>query len=184
MDMKKVTAGALAATVLTLGGGAALAAGQNPATAQGGGAAATQEQGQEEQDPSYTGSIKAPGGQDSENEAEGKETEQSEAADDKAEAAEEQQLQSLAKIDQQATEQAALRAVPGQAMETELGNENGYVVYEVEIKGDDGQTHEVKVDAGNGNVLAQEIDDDSGESGDSESGEQPEANEPAGTTGK
>lgn len=197
MDMKKVTAGALAATVLTLGGGAALAAGQNPATAQNGGAAATQEQAQEEQEPSYTGSIKAPGGQDSENEAaegpEGKETTQSEAAEDKAEAAEEQQLQSLAKIDQRAAEQAALQAVPGQVAESELGNENGFVVYEVEIKGDDGQTHEVKVDAGNGNVLAQEIDDDYGESaesesGESESGEQPEAGEaqeaPATTGGK
>lgn len=171
MDMKKVTAGALAAAVLTVGGGAALAAGQNPATAQSGGAAATQEQ----EDPSYTGSVKAPQDQGG---AEGKDTEQSESA-------EAQQLQSLAKIDQNAAEQAALQAVPGQITDSELGNENGYVVYEVDVKGDDGQTHEVKVDAGNGSVLAQETgDDESGESG----GEQPEGSEsqeaPATTGGK
>ena len=53
MEMKKLLVGALAATALTVGGGAAMAAGQAPeATAD-----VTR---QEEQEPSYKGSLQAP----------------------------------------------------------------------------------------------------------------------------
>ncbi|MGB3683380.1 MAG: PepSY domain-containing protein, partial [Rubrobacteraceae bacterium] len=55
----------------------------------------------------------------------------------------------------------------------ELGNENGYVVWEVEVAAQDGTLQEVKVDAGNGKVLAQETGDNEG----SEKGEANEANE-------
>ncbi|MGB3733996.1 MAG: PepSY domain-containing protein, partial [Ilumatobacter sp.] len=48
----------------------------------------------------------------------------------------------------------------GDITETELGNENGSVVWEFEIVGADGSTVEVKVDAGNATVLDVEADDD------------------------
>lgn len=179
MDVKKLIAGALAATALTVGGGAAIAAQQAPETAG-------NEAKQEEQEPSYRGSIQAPAGTDEQNEAaEDRETPESEAAEEKQEAAEVQQLQSLAKIDQNAAEQAALQAVPGTVKEAELGNENGYVVWEVEVAGNDGTLHEVKVDAGNGQVLHQETEDSEQDEADeaNEGPEGPEANEPAETTG-
>jgi uncharacterized membrane protein YkoI len=79
----------------------------------------------------------------------------------------------LAKIDQAAAEKAALDAVPGTVKDAELGNENGFVVWEVEVQASDGTLQEVKVDAGNGQILAQEAEDDEG----SEANEEPEAGE-------
>ncbi len=182
MDAKKLIVGALAATALTMGGGAAIAAQQAPETTGDGIR-------QEEQEPSYKGSIQAPADKEEQNEAaEGRETPESEATEEKQEAAEAQQLQSLAKIDQKAAEQAALQEVPGTVKDAELGNENGSVVWEVEVAGNDGTLYEVKVDAGNGQVLHQETEDDEGsEQGEAnEANEGPEgseANEPAQTTG-
>jgi uncharacterized membrane protein YkoI len=79
-----------------------------------------------------------------------------------------------AKIGKAAAEQAALEAQPGKVTETELEtNDSGYVVYDIEIAGDDGKNHEVTVDAGNGEVLYQEPEDevddsDAGETDDSD----------------
>ncbi len=74
-------------------------------------------------------------------------------------------LQDAAKIDQAAAEQAALKAAPGTLHETELEtSDNGYVVYDIEIAGDDGKNHEVKVDAGNGEILHQDLEDEADES--------------------
>jgi hypothetical protein len=62
----------------------------------------------------------------------------------------------LARIDRTAAEQAALKAVPGTVLETELeADDNGYVVYDVEVAGNDGKSHDVKGDAGNGEILDQ-----------------------------
>ena len=84
-------------------------------------------------------------------------------------------LQDAAKIDQAAAEQAALKAVPGTVHETELEtSDNGYVVYDIEIAGDDGNNHEVKVDAGNGEVLHHDLEDETDES---DVGEVDDANE-------
>jgi uncharacterized membrane protein YkoI len=70
-------------------------------------------------------------------------------------------LQESVKIDQAAAEEAALEAVPGTVHEAELEtSDNGYVVYDVEIAGDDGKNHEVKVDAGNGEILDQGLEED------------------------
>jgi uncharacterized membrane protein YkoI len=151
MDKRKLAVGA-AAAVLTLGGGAAIAA-QNPAET-------TEGAKQEVQDPNTKGSIAAPAGNE---EAEGQENE----------AAESKQLEGLAKRDQAAAEKAALAAVPGTVKAAELGNENGFVIWEVEVQGSDGTLKEVKVDAGNGQVLAQGAEDDEG----SEGPEGSEANE-------
>jgi uncharacterized membrane protein YkoI len=77
----------------------------------------------------------------------------------------ESSLQELAKVDQAAAEQAALEAVPGTVHETELEtSDNGYVVYDIEIAGEDGKNHEVKVDAGNGEILHQDLEDEVDES--------------------
>ena len=74
--------------------------------------------------------------------------------DDAAEAA---ALQQLATISADEASQAALAAVPGTVNTVELDNENGSVVYSVEVRTDAGLI-DVKVDAGNGSVLAQESD--------------------------
>ena len=72
--------------------------------------------------------------------------------DDAAEAAALEQLATV--TGDQATE-SALAAVSGTVSKVELDNEKGSVVYSVEIQTDAGLI-EVKVDAGNGTVLAQE----------------------------
>jgi Peptidase propeptide and YPEB domain len=78
------------------------------------------------------------------------------------EATESKQLEELSKIDQAAAEKVALAAVPGTVKAAELSNENGFVVSEVEVQGSDGTLKEVKMDAGNGQVLAQGAEDDEG----------------------
>ena len=139
LDRKKLIAVVAAAAVLTLGAGTAVVA----------------QQGQEDETPIKGGSVTAPAGSDVENEANENEADENEAD----EANESQGLDRLTKIDQGAAEEAALGAVPGEVQETELEDENGFVVYEVEVAGDDGKLHEVVVDAGNGKVLAQETEE-------------------------
>lgn len=82
--------------------------------------------------------------------------------DDTAESSEADEAAALAgsaKITADEARAAALAAVPGTAEEVELENENGNVVYGVEVTDANGAEHDVKVDAGNGTVLAQEADD-------------------------
>ena len=92
--------------------------------------------GEDDADDAYQGSISAPGQNES-------------------------SLQKLANIDRAAAEQAALKAVPGTVHEAELEtSDNGYVVYDIELAGKDGKNHEVKVDAGNGEILHQDLEDE------------------------
>lgn len=174
MNRKKLTVGAVVVAILALGGGTAYAAAnQHEATQQGTTA-------QEEQQPQYTGSIAAPEERDQGNEAadtnegedQGNEANDANEGEDQGneaadinegedqgnEGAESKQLQTLARIDQTTAEQAALEAVPGTVKKTELENENGFVVYGVEIAGNDGKAYDVKVDAGNAKVLQQEVE--------------------------
>lgn len=147
MTMKKIIAGVAAASVLTVGAGAAMAAQQSPQETTG-----TQAAQQQEQEPSFNGSVAAP-----------PETEANDATENPGnDAAEAKQLEGLARIDQPAAEGAALGAVPGKVQQTELDNENGSVVYSVEILGQDGKLQEVVVDAGDGKVLAQGAEEDEG----------------------
>ena len=77
----------------------------------------------------------------------------------------ESSLHELANIDEAAAEQGALKAVPGTVHETELEtSDNGYLIYDIEIAGDDGKEHEVTVDAGNGKVLHQDLEEEADES--------------------
>ena len=96
--------------------------------------------------PAYTGSVTAP--------------EQNGAS----EADESTALEALATVTPDQASAAATAAVPGTVNKVELDNENGSVVYSVEIQTTSG-TVDVKVDAGNATVLAQEADDDGGETG-------------------
>ena len=63
------------------------------------------------------------------------------------------QLAALAKIDASQASAAAVAQVPGTVFEVALDNENGNVVYCVEIKTASNEMKDVKVDAGSGKVL-------------------------------
>jgi uncharacterized membrane protein YkoI len=80
-----------------------------------------------------------------------------EEAEDRAEGAESERLKSLARITPEQARDAALAQVPGTAKKVELENEDGNVVYGVEIKTARGES-DVKVDAGDGRVLHVEHD--------------------------
>ncbi len=67
------------------------------------------------------------------------------------------QLAALAKINLKQAEAAANAAVAGNVMGAKLEDENSCLVYSVQITGTDGKLHDVKVDAGNGKVVHQEI---------------------------
>jgi hypothetical protein len=64
----------------------------------------------------------------------------------------------LAKTSFDSAVKAAITAVPGKVLKAELENENGYLVYGVEIAKADRQIADVKIDAGNGKVLKIETD--------------------------
>ena len=106
--------------------------------------ASTAETGTDQQDPQLNGSVTVP---------------ETKSGDDNAEAA---VLQAAAKITPEQAKQAALAALPGTVNLVELDNENGSVVYSVEITAN-GATTDVKVDAGNAKVLARESDQGDGQ---------------------
>lgn len=158
--MKVVLGGAAAIGVaLGAGGIASAVGGTTPSTAE---ADNTQE-------PAYTSSITVAD------------------AEEASEADESAALAGMATITADEARDAALAAVPGTAGEVELENENGNVVYGVEITDASGASHDVKVDAGNGTVLAQEADDadegdeanEGAEDGDDEANEGPETDDDA-----
>jgi uncharacterized membrane protein YkoI len=85
----------------------------------------------------------------------------------------------MAKISLDSAVSEALKAVPGKVLKVELENENGYLVYGVEIAKADHQISDVKVDAGNGKVLkinADQNDHEGREGEDSDNGHE-EVNE-------
>ncbi|GMQ98123.1 MAG: PepSY domain-containing protein [Acidimicrobiia bacterium] len=96
----------------------------------------------EVEDPSYESSISAPADEGSNEADEGK------------------SLESLATVTPEQAREAALTAVSGTVGEVELENENGAVIYSVEITDASGSRFEVKIDAGNATVLHQGADDD------------------------
>ncbi len=76
------------------------------------------------------------------------------------EAAEAAALGSLATLSQADAEAAALAAVSGDIVQAELDNENGFVVWSIEIRDAAGTIHDVKIDAGNAAVLGTEAGED------------------------
>lgn len=113
----------------------------------------------DEQDPAYNSSVTTP-----------------ESPDGTSEADEAASLASLATVSEQQARELALGAIPGEVAEIELDNENGSVVWSVEVTATDGTDHEVVIDAGNGEVLAQQVDDE-GEASENEANEGSEAEE-------
>jgi hypothetical protein len=96
--------------------------------------------GTEAQSPSYTGSVTAPKGTATENEA-----------------AESAALAALAKISEADARKAALAKFPGATITSaSLGDENGFVVWEVNLTDASKAAQEVKIDAGTGAILAVE----------------------------
>ncbi|HDR14201.1 MAG TPA: hypothetical protein ENN79_01700 [Desulfobacteraceae bacterium] len=70
----------------------------------------------------------------------------------------EAEFPSMAKISMEQAVQNALASVQGQVLKTELEDENGFLVYGVEVVSSDKSVVDVKVDAGTGKVLAMEKD--------------------------
>jgi len=78
----------------------------------------------------------------------------------------------MAKVSMDEAVQNALAAVAGQVLKVELEDENGFLVYGVEITAADKTIVDVKVDAGSGSVLA--MDKDQADRADHESGKKGE----------
>ncbi len=64
-----------------------------------------------------------------------------------------------ARVTQQEAEAAALAVMPGQVVKAKLDDEDGYLVWQIDIKHAKGVT-EVAVDAGNAKPLAMEAEED------------------------
>jgi uncharacterized membrane protein YkoI len=80
----------------------------------------------------------------------------------------EAEFPSMAKISMDQAVERALASVQGQILKTELEDENGFLVYGIEVVSADKSVVDVKVDAGTGKVLAMEkdkADDEDRESG-------------------
>lgn len=103
----------------------------------------------DEQDPNYAGRATIP-------------VDESTMPED--EAAEAAALATLATLSQADAEAAALAAVPGTVGKAELDNENGFVIWSIEVTDAAGTVQDVKIDAGSGAVLGTEAGDD-GEGG-------------------
>jgi uncharacterized membrane protein YkoI len=78
----------------------------------------------------------------------------------------------MAKVSLDEAVKAALQSVPGNVLKVELEDENGYLVYGVEIAKADKQIADVKIDAGNGKLL--KIDNDRNDGDDREEAEDSE----------
>ncbi|CCG05739.1 PepSY domain-containing protein [Blastococcus saxobsidens] len=76
-------------------------------------------------------------------------------------AAEQEALAELATVDEADAADAAVGSLGGgEVVGAELEDEDGYVVWEVEVRAADGSLHEVTVDAGDAGVLGSELEDD------------------------
>jgi uncharacterized membrane protein YkoI len=104
------------------------------------------------QEPNYVTSIKDPQTND--------ETREPEEAKEDDEAQEAKALEDYVKVTPEDAKNAALAKVPGKVVKVSLDNENGYVVYSVEISTNNG-IKDVKVDAGNGQVIYVDSDHES-----------------------
>ncbi|MFF3781432.1 PepSY domain-containing protein [Streptomyces sp. NPDC001933] len=71
-----------------------------------------------------------------------------------------------ARVDVKDAVAAAVEAVPGTVTEAELDDEDGGLVWELDVYGSDKVWHDVTVDAGNGKVLAKHTSDDDDDHGD------------------
>ncbi|MGB3829098.1 MAG: PepSY domain-containing protein [Ornithinimicrobium sp.] len=103
---------------------------------------------------SFTGTITAPAEM-----PEGDETKEGSAEEKAQEEAETTALADLATVNEDQARTSATDAVPGTVGKIELDDEDGFVVWEAEITQADGTMVEVLIDAGDGRVLTQEVED-------------------------
>lgn len=159
MDVKKIVygtgmAGALAGAFLA--GSVAL----RPVFAQNAPAPATGVAQQDERGRNGADQQRAEAGEHEDDERHG--TEQDEAAEAAA-------LQAQATISVDQAKQAALAQFPGgSVLDAELEDENGAVVYGVEVRDTAGAQHDVKVDAKTGTVVATQAEGHEGPESDSD----------------
>ncbi|MEZ0329368.1 MAG: PepSY domain-containing protein [Dissulfuribacterales bacterium] len=64
----------------------------------------------------------------------------------------------MAKLMPEQAAQLALQAAPGKVLKTELEDENGFLVYGVEVVTPEKDILDVKIDAGSGEILAMQKD--------------------------
>jgi len=83
-----------------------------------------------------------------------------EADDDENDDVSQAELAKQAKITKEEASEKALEQVPGTVTEVELDDENGLVVYDVEINAEDGTQQSVEVDAKTGKIVNVELEDD------------------------
>ena len=95
---------------------------------------------------------------DKDHESDDKDHESDDKGDDADDKAEQAKLEKAAKIDARAASKAATDKVPGTADKVELDEEDGKVVYEVDVTAKDGTQSEVLIDATNGKILAEQAD--------------------------
>lgn len=84
----------------------------------------------------------------------------------------------MAKVSLDEAVKSALQSVPGKVLKVELEDEDGYLVYGVEIAKADRKIADVKIDAGNGKLL--KIDHDAEDGDDREEAEGSENEHEAG----
>ncbi len=139
---------AVSAAALAVAGGSGLALAQQGGTPPSSTGPATTAQNADQPEPGdVPDAAEAPDGP-------GQET-----SGDAAEKAEAAKLLPQAKVTQQRAAQKALAASPGAVVEAQLGEENGTVVWEFEVKAPDGSGHEVKVNATTGAVISAAADE-------------------------
>jgi uncharacterized membrane protein YkoI len=148
-SIKLLGATALLATIIPL---SAYAATQTPSTAAPTSAVTSQN------------NVEAPGTEVADaTEASGTEvadaTEKATEAPEAVDPNEQAKLQSAAKITQQQASDAALKQVSGTVKKVELEDENGVVVYGVQIVDASGKSFDVKVDAATGTAAQAQSDD-------------------------
>jgi uncharacterized membrane protein YkoI len=147
---KKALVGSLAGLVLVSGTALAGVAVANANTATTPASGTVENEQDDQNETTVKGSISVP-----------------ESATEVPDAEESAQLAKLATVDATAAEAAATASVPGSTViNTDLNDEDGFLVYDVDVKDGAGTVTEVTIDAGNGTVLASEAGDDEGADGD------------------
>lgn len=101
------------------------------------------------------------------------------ASDSEGDDVSQKQLEKKAEISKEEAITISLEEVPGKAVQTELEDEDGKTVYEVDVKAEDGKMWDLEINAGNGDVLQKETDDDGRDEddGDDELSDQEEQNQ-------
>lgn len=64
------------------------------------------------------------------------------------------------KISKKDAKRIALERVPGKVTDAELEKENGRLQYSIDVRGADGKTYDVEIDAITGEILQAEVEDD------------------------